>query len=72
MQPYVVWLNYTKQSKIRSLSLDRLAVAGVISSEKFKWSILLFIILALVLSTGVSYLALNQNVKKANENTTPK
>ncbi|MEB8970562.1 type VII secretion protein EsaA [Bacillus cereus] len=40
--------------------------------KKFKWSILLFIILALVLSTGVSYLALNQNVKKANENTTPK
>ncbi|WP_141551485.1 type VII secretion protein EsaA [Bacillus toyonensis] len=32
----------------------------------------MFIILALVLSTGVSYLALNQNVKKANENTTPK
>ncbi|SCC21418.1 Uncharacterized protein BCZB5J_02007 [Bacillus cereus] len=40
--------------------------------KKFKWSILLFIILALVLSTGISYLALNQNVKKANENTTPK
>ncbi|MGG5802634.1 type VII secretion protein EsaA, partial [Bacillus mycoides] len=40
--------------------------------KKFKWSILLFIILALVLSTGVSYLALNQNVKKANENSTPK
>ncbi|MED2740894.1 type VII secretion protein EsaA [Bacillus toyonensis] len=40
--------------------------------KKFRWSILLFIILALVLSTGVSYLALNQNVKKANENTTPK
>ncbi|WP_252197140.1 type VII secretion protein EsaA [Bacillus wiedmannii] len=40
--------------------------------KKFKWSILLFIILALVLSTGVSYLALNQNVKKANENTTQK
>ncbi|PEP51592.1 type VII secretion protein EsaA [Bacillus wiedmannii] len=40
--------------------------------KKFKWSILLFIILALVLSTGVSYLALNQNVKKANENTTKK
>ncbi|PGX14262.1 type VII secretion protein EsaA [Bacillus sp. AFS033286] len=40
--------------------------------KKFKWSILLFIILALVLSTGVSYLALNQNVKKANENTIPK
>ncbi|WP_242259473.1 type VII secretion protein EsaA [Bacillus cereus group sp. BfR-BA-01311] len=40
--------------------------------KNFKWSILLFIILALVLSTGVSYLALNQNVKKANENTTPK
>ncbi|CAM3960355.1 type VII secretion protein EsaA [Bacillus paranthracis] len=32
----------------------------------------MFIILALVLSTGISYLALNQNVKKANENTTPK
>ncbi|OOR01118.1 type VII secretion protein EsaA [Bacillus mycoides] len=32
----------------------------------------MFIILALVLSTGVSYLALNQNVKKANENSTPK
>ncbi|GAB6500354.1 hypothetical protein bcgnr5404_26920 [Bacillus luti] len=32
----------------------------------------MFIILALVLSTGVSYLALNQNVKKANENTTQK
>ncbi|PHD17263.1 type VII secretion protein EsaA [Bacillus wiedmannii] len=40
--------------------------------KKFKWSILLFIILALVLSTGVSYLALNQNVKKSNENTTQK
>ncbi|WP_068967846.1 type VII secretion protein EsaA, partial [Bacillus wiedmannii] len=40
--------------------------------KKFKWSILLFIILALVLSTGVSYLALNQNVKKANENATQK
>ncbi|PHD02878.1 type VII secretion protein EsaA [Bacillus toyonensis] len=40
--------------------------------KKFRWSILLFIILALVLSTGVSYLALNQNVKKANENTTQK
>ncbi|QWI43121.1 type VII secretion protein EsaA [Bacillus mycoides] len=40
--------------------------------KKFKWSILLFIILALVLSTGVSYLALNQNVKKANENSMPK
>ncbi|WP_232304323.1 type VII secretion protein EsaA, partial [Bacillus cereus] len=40
--------------------------------KKFKWSILLFIILALVLSIGVSYLALNQNVKKANENSTPK
>ncbi|MFD4853142.1 type VII secretion protein EsaA [Bacillus mycoides] len=40
--------------------------------KKFKWSILLFIILALVLSTGVSYLALNQNVKKANENSAPK
>ncbi|WP_242241677.1 type VII secretion protein EsaA [Bacillus cereus group sp. BfR-BA-01309] len=40
--------------------------------KKFKWSILLFIILALVLSTGVSYLALNQNVKKANESTTQK
>ncbi|WP_086717972.1 type VII secretion protein EsaA [Bacillus paranthracis] len=40
--------------------------------KKFKWSILLFIILALVLSTGISYLALNQNVKKAIENTTPK
>ncbi|PEI81622.1 type VII secretion protein EsaA [Bacillus wiedmannii] len=40
--------------------------------KKFKWSILLFIILALVLSTGVSYLALNQNVKKVNENTTQK
>ncbi|WP_232304707.1 type VII secretion protein EsaA, partial [Bacillus cereus] len=40
--------------------------------KKFKWSILLFIILALVLSTGVSYLALNQNVKKANENSTLK
>ncbi|WP_226545399.1 type VII secretion protein EsaA [Bacillus thuringiensis] len=40
--------------------------------KKFKWSIFLFIILALVLSTGVSYLALNQNVKKANENTTQK
>nr|WP_176699012.1 type VII secretion protein EsaA [Bacillus wiedmannii] len=32
----------------------------------------MFIILALVLSTGVSYLALNQNVKKANENATQK
>ncbi len=32
----------------------------------------MFIILALVLSTGVSYLALNQNVKKANENSAPK
>ncbi|QWI08335.1 type VII secretion protein EsaA [Bacillus toyonensis] len=32
----------------------------------------MFIVLALVLSTGVSYLALNQNVKKANENTTQK
>ncbi|EJV61734.1 type VII secretion protein EsaA, partial [Bacillus cereus BAG6O-2] len=32
----------------------------------------MFIILALVLSIGVSYLALNQNVKKANENSTPK
>ncbi|EJR31288.1 type VII secretion protein EsaA, partial [Bacillus cereus VD048] len=32
----------------------------------------MFIILALVLSTGVSYLALNQNVKKANENSTLK
>ncbi|SME37535.1 hypothetical protein BACERE00221_04291 [Bacillus paranthracis] len=32
----------------------------------------MFIILALVLSTGISYLALNQNVKKAIENTTPK
>ncbi|PFZ39194.1 type VII secretion protein EsaA [Bacillus toyonensis] len=40
--------------------------------KKFRWSILLFIVLALVLSTGVSYLALNQNVKKANENTTQK
>ncbi|MDM5188340.1 type VII secretion protein EsaA [Bacillus sp. DX4.1] len=40
--------------------------------KKFKWSILLFIILALVLSTGTSYLALNQKFKKAEEKSTPK
>ena len=61
-----------KQSKIRSLSLDRLAVAGVISCEKVQMEHLVVYYFSSCTINRVSYLALNQNVKKANENTTPK
>ncbi|WP_240516986.1 type VII secretion protein EsaA [Bacillus pseudomycoides] len=40
--------------------------------KKIKWSILLFIILALVFATGTSYLALNKKLKKEDEKSTPK
>ncbi|WP_257206057.1 type VII secretion protein EsaA [Bacillus pseudomycoides] len=40
--------------------------------KKIKWSILLFIILALVFATGTSYLALNKKLKQEDEKSTPK
>ncbi|WP_240523108.1 type VII secretion protein EsaA [Bacillus pseudomycoides] len=40
--------------------------------KKIKWSILLFIILALVFATGTAYLALNKKLKKEDEKSTPK
>ncbi|WP_410982332.1 type VII secretion protein EsaA [Bacillus cereus] len=40
--------------------------------KKFKWSILLFIVLALIFATGTSYLALNKKLNKEDEKSTPK
>lgn len=40
--------------------------------KKVKWSILLFLVLAIFLSAGITYLALNQGASKDDKNNTKK
>lgn len=40
--------------------------------KKVKWSILLFLVLAIFLSAGITYLALNQSSNKESKNNSEK